>query len=123
MTTSADKYLCYIHEDETSRYYKNENLHREAGPAIVFSKDKEKYTNLGDEGLYKKTYEPVVSEREEKTLISIVVYLMSQAYNDSEFYLQGKKYSKEEFNIIMFKEKMDKELAQLGKSNNKKPKL
>ncbi len=125
-----DEYLVYIDEGKTHRYYKNKKLHREAGPAYVCTIDVEKYTNLSDEDLYKKVYEPVVPKIKGTQPLDIngeifLIYSspIKSTYYGSYYYLEGIKYSKEDFEKIMFKNNLEKELPQEEKVTSKRPKL
>lgn len=132
--SSNDEYIVYIDEGKTSRYYKNKKLHREAGPAYVCTIDKEKYTNLSDEDLYRKVYKPVIPEEEVKAFHIDYFHLsggnsipvaspFKSTYYGSYYYLEGIKYSKKEFDTILFKNKMECELSQLDNKTSKKPKV
>ncbi len=59
-----DEYLVYTRKDGTIFHYKNKKLHRDAGPAVVVPKDIEKYSNLGDKDLYKKSISPVIDHKD-----------------------------------------------------------
>jgi hypothetical protein len=130
---TQDEYLVYIDEGRTHRYYKNKILHREAGPAYVCTIDVAKYTNLVDEDLYKKVYEPVVKtvKKEVKTengdLLNQVFQLyelpIKSTYYGSSYYLEGVRYNKDEFEIMVLKQKLEKELSQENKIEPKRAKL
>lgn len=125
-----DKYVVYIRKDGTRFYYKNNKLHRESGPAIVISDDKDKYTKLDDDSLYEKTFQPVlVDVREDMYEVvkfpngKIVTYETTMTfYIFSQYYLDGMKYSEKEFQTIKLKENMEKDLAE-KLENSKRIKL
>jgi hypothetical protein len=143
---SNDKYELYINKSGVIFYYKNKKLHREAGPAIVIARDAEKYANLEDKDLYKKSISPIVNHdgaitkyidnmygnpgKSSKSGNIFGDYLDSQNnfwnqndfvlqkhelnWNKSEFYLEDKEYSEEEFKKIQakkFKEQLQFELS------------
>jgi hypothetical protein len=56
-----DQYQLYINSNGVRFYYKNKKLHREDGPAIVIPKDVEKYSQLKDNTLYKKSIAPIIN--------------------------------------------------------------
>lgn len=58
---SKDQYELYINKSGVIFYYKNKKLHREFGPAIVIPRDAERYTNLEDKDLYKKSISPIIN--------------------------------------------------------------
>lgn len=134
-----DEYTFYIDGDGTTFYYKNKKLHREEGPAFISKSNKSEFLNLKDQYSYKEVFEPYKKEIAEnikaiysvhntnsmkkistifpKTINAVIsfeapieyVYVYSFAY-----YLEGIEYSKKEFDIIILKNKMEKELNQVG---------
>jgi hypothetical protein len=133
---NSDEYLVYTKENGNKLYYKNKKLHREVGPAIVILEDIEKYTNLSDENLYLPTDKPVNAIniiankiKQGKNKITQLVQLKSR-YSSlpkiytledpveypfgelaSTYWLEGKNYSKEDFDRIILKQEMDLELS------------
>jgi hypothetical protein len=105
----TDNYVVNIKSDGTSYYFKNGLLHRENGPAITNPLDKDKYLNLSDETLYIKE---ITSHLQEST------YLEEDDLGDSpvqlfiatSYYLNGMKYSKEEFIARKLKKELILEL-------------
>jgi hypothetical protein len=84
-------------------YYKNGKLHREVGPAIYFSNDSHKYTNLEDQELYKRGIVNAGS------LPSSVVFNMNKN-NDPYYYLEGVSYTENEFKSMLDKKNLKLEL-------------
>jgi hypothetical protein len=83
--TTDDEYLVYTGHHNTTFYFKNKKLHREAGPAIICRKDnnKKKFEGLKDESLYTRVFEPI--EQNEEMLFHVI-------YCDSNYYLDGVRY-------------------------------
>lgn len=111
-------------------YYKNNQLHREVGPAIVTLENKEECINLGDENLYK---EEIISEefphnynREYINEIEMIDGRLAQVYTIPIFYLHGKPYSYKNFEEILEKLELKNELMEelpTTQNNTKKPKV
>ena len=117
--TTDDEYLVYTGHHNTTFYFKNKKLHREAGPAIVCKKDnnKKKFEGLGDEGLYTRVFEPVFepNEKSSDSLLYIVYHC------DSVYYLDGVRYSsKQEMDAFMLNNELEKNLKP---SQDKKMKI
>jgi hypothetical protein len=119
MKKKKDEYLVYNNPNSNADfYYKNKQLHREMGPAIVVHKDKDKYSNLSDKKLYKRVTEPVVPE-------TMITHIVQDYQNDikfikkpfvpycSAYLLEGKDYEKQEFDAII----LEKELSQVVPNN------
>jgi hypothetical protein len=104
-----NNYIVNINSDGSRTYLKNGLYHRESGPAIVSSLDKNKYLNLGDEELYEKVFTTFSKQPHylvNDGLWEYPVYLsLSTAY-----YLNGIEYSKEEFDAIKIKKELKEEL-------------
>ena len=113
-----DNYVVNIKSDGTSYYFKNGLLHRENGPAIINATDKEKYSNLLDESLYIKEITTHLQEAtylEEEDLWEYPVYL----FIATSYYLNGIKYSKDEFVARKFRKELAIELEnQLNHPHN-----
>lgn len=127
---NKDEYLAYTRKDGTIFYYKNKKLHREAGPAIVIHEEFKKYTNLEDEGLYKKVTNPVIvsssNDFEIKTLPNgdFMVYERSITYYvGSSHYINGIFYSEQQFNAIKLKEYLDKTISKSEDKEETKTKV
>jgi hypothetical protein len=119
---NKDEYLVYTRNDRTRFYYKNKKLHREAGPAVVIYEEYNKYLNLGDENLYKRTTESVEKTNSDDFLVEclpngnfVVLKDPPIYYLTSYYYLNGIEYTEQEFNAIILKEKLCKELAEKDK--------
>lgn len=114
MKKKKDEYLVYNNPNSNADfYYKNKKLHREAGPAIVINKDKDKYSNLSDYKLYKRVTEPVVPE----TMLTYVVQDYQQDIkfvkrpfipHCSAYLLEGRDYEKAEFDAIILEKELSK---------------
>lgn len=141
-----DEYLVYTKENGDRLYYKNKKLHRETGPAIIVKEDINKYLNLPDANLYIPTNTPVeVKDTNKNKTKSTTMYDMKNlkdilfsnpnvySIEDpieykfliipiSSYWLEGKKYTKEEFNSIMLKKELDQELS-IVEHQSKKTKI
>jgi len=140
-----DKYTLQI-KDRCQFYYKNGKLHREAGPAIVIEEDINKFTNLADKDLYieiKKESSIVENISEtgkgkskinskalrsitlNKTSYPVITFESPIEYiyeTNSSYWLEGVLYSKKEFDSILLKKEMDKDLP-ITEIKDKKIKL
>lgn len=100
-------------------FYKNGLLHREAGPAYISEEEIEEnssYLNIVDEGLYKKE---IMELRWPDDFKEEIVFEKNY-YRVLSHYLFGQPYSEEEFNIIVAKNQLDKNL---DTNNTKQKKL
>jgi hypothetical protein len=103
-----DDYIVYINRDNSRHYLKNGLFHRENGPAIIGSIDKDKYLNLGDEHFYKELcsiypYEAYYHEEDDLWEYPLSV--------PTRYYLNGIKYSKEEFYARKLQKELNQELS------------
>lgn len=116
-----DEYIVKIYDDGTRFYYKNNKLHREAGPAIINSKHVEYYINLVDEHLYKEVHQKTPKKEGKMITIEtesgpIITYEGPIEYHYStEYYLEGKPYKKEEFDAILLEKELPKQEGQSKK--------
>lgn len=110
-----DKYQVYIRKEGTRVYYKNGLIHREAGPAVVRVEDIELYTNLSDKGLHEETFKQVANDM-------FCASHKDYKSNVSSYFLEGKLYEQDEFDIIIFNKRLEKELP-LSELNDKKVKI
>lgn len=112
---NKDKYEMFISDTDKVYYFKNGLLHREEGPAIVISKDREQYTNLNDKDLYKlidkPAYHPFNDPYSEDNFESTLFDILS---NESEYYLEGKEYIKQEFDVLVLQKELHTN-ASIGK--------
>lgn len=101
--TALGAYICY---------FKNDKLHREAGPAAYLFEDKHKYTNLEDEDLYKQGI-PQFKSRIEMMFLEYELNIanIGKTGNPLHYYLEGKSYEKEAFDAIIEKNRIKDELA------------
>jgi hypothetical protein len=120
-----DQYIVYINEYKTRYYYKNDLLHREAGPAIVRGSLVENYEHLVDKQPYEeimlhiygvpKGYESQYLRYEDRL-----------EYYTAMYYLEGKPYSQKDFEkiktIIDLQDELNDKLP-INLSNNKKNKI
>lgn len=123
-----DEYVVIISGNKSKHYYKNGLLHREVGPAIVTSYNKETYSGLSDEHLYKEVlvqsftpsgYKPIyVTEEIEDS--------PRMPYRKAIYYLDGNAYAKRDFDKritqMNLKNDLNTELL-VNQSNTKKPKI
>jgi hypothetical protein len=112
-TQHTDEYQFYTDYYGKIYYYKNRQLYREAGPAIVVAKEKDKYSNLDDKDLYKPINFPILKWGDNKSgnsqITQIVVELMM---GHSEYYLEDVKYTESEFKSLMLKKELDGQLRE-----------
>jgi hypothetical protein len=129
MINKNDEYQIYIDEDKTIYYYKNKQLHRKNGPAIVKLNERENNKVDDDGGLYSITFSPISNKSHKlsspdtiqipmvgnkikkllKTLrtdeSSIVTFTNANtAFSESLYFLDGLNYSKTEFERTILKE-------------------
>lgn len=127
---NENEYLVYIAENGMRYYYKNQKLHREDAPAIISPVDENmpNYLALASESLYKVVKEPVCPED--------CIYMETVTLSDniqvtrkgppiisrrSIYCFEGDKYSKEDFDRIIFKNNMEKELnSKISRTNKVK---
>jgi hypothetical protein len=95
-----DEYIVLIEKNGNRSYYKNGKLHREAGPAYVPSKLKEKYTGLKDQELYKKVFD---SHYDPKMIVF--------RSNSPLYYIGGIEYKKRQFDKIVLALDLSDELS------------
>lgn len=108
-------------------YYKNGQLHREAGPAIVFAKKED--NNFGDHDLYKEEligeFNPYGFDQYPETVIENPSTLFAQP-SIARYYLEGRSYSKIDFEEakqkLVLKNELNKEL-ETNQSNKQKNKI
>lgn len=111
-------------------FYKNDLLHREAGPAIVTPSNMDIYLQLGDEHLYEMesintdfpdgyNYEYIKEEE-------IINGRLAQVAAIPIFYVEGEPYTHKEFQEIKsrldLKNELNSELSTI-QTNNKKAKI
>jgi hypothetical protein len=102
-------------------FYKNGLLHREAGPAYISEEEIEEnspYLNIVDEHLYKKE---ILEQRWPEDFKEEVLF-KKDYYIVLSHSLFGIPYSKEEFNILVLQNQLDKELN-TNKTKDKKLKI
>jgi len=115
-----DEYLVYRNpRNNADYYYKNKQLHREDGPAIVVEDEKDLYSNLSDKNLYKRVNEQVVEEVFEvysECNYNGDITTGKRYFNpkSSCYYLNAIEYSKEELYAFILEKELNKEI------NNKK---
>lgn len=101
-------------------YFKDGLLHRENGPAIISEKHKEQYLNLGDEDLYKPSQSgtSVIDDR----LLAFILLSHAATPEINFYYLNGVHHTEEEFNSILDKKKLHKDLNNdlISNQNNSK---
>lgn len=87
-------------------YFKDGILHREVGPAIFLEKDKDKYFALGDENFYNSI------EWRNSLIPNLAILLFMKAAETwiNYYYLNGVMHKEEEFNSILDKKNLQKEL-------------
>lgn len=128
MNPKNDEYQVYVDENKTVYYYKNKELHRKNGPAIVKLNERANQVE-DDNGLYSITFNPVSKKthlvnnsdvvqiplveskvkdllkvlRENKSPI-ITFTNTNEIFADSPYFLDGLNYSKAEFDSITLKE-------------------
>jgi hypothetical protein len=122
---NEDEYIVKIHDDGTRFYYKNKQLHRETGPAVINPKDVEKYKDLSDESLYQEVHVSNPSKKGKMNTIytengPIITYEspIEHIYSTA-FYLNDIPYLENEFNAII----LEKELQNSNNNKSKKIKL
>lgn len=129
MQNKNDEYQIYIDEDKTTHYYKNKQLHRKNGPAIVKINERQTQQVEDDNGLYTITFKPVspkthvvnnsdvvqipmpgdkvrgLLETLRNNKSSIITFTKpNEVLADSPYFLDGLNYSKSEFDRIVLKE-------------------
>jgi hypothetical protein len=138
MNITKDLYTVFIFSEGYRFYFKNNQLHREAGLAIIGHINARKknyedlYVNLGDETLYKKIF---IKSRNKKQDFFIFKFMDSSEVimtspikyiYDSDYYLNGIKFDGKEFTehkIIKFKKELSNELSVIQSNKTKKPKV
>ncbi len=131
-----DEYIVYVEETGNRFYYKNGKLHREAGPAYVPWREKDKYTGLSDQDLYKLKCTTYIEEPEYK--LKYYIDEPMHGFLDGSgkpvkltgkqlekylrvrpdypcYHLEGVEYKKEEFDAIT----LDKELDSKNQKSKK----
>jgi hypothetical protein len=118
---NEDEYIVKIHNDGTHFYYKNKQLHREVGPAIISPKDIQKYKDLSDEHLYQKVHVKIPPLKGKISTIytengSILSYEspIEHVYSTA-YYLNNIPYLENEFNAIMLEKELQKNNSQSKK--------
>lgn len=101
---------CVILENDFYHFYKNNELHRELGPAFFHEQYKEQYLNLGDESQYK-----LIVDKEKTTIITNLVL---QYMGQTAYYVDGNYYEEKYFKKVVLNNQLNKEL--LNKNNHKK---
>jgi hypothetical protein len=112
----------YIIEDDgfSLKFKKNGKLHREEGPAILWKLNEDQYPNFKEKQLYKVK---VKSVKLKDQLPILIPHIMIKDISD---YLEGRNYTKKDFDILVDKLKLKKELnSELNpnQSNTKTKKL
>jgi hypothetical protein len=112
----------YIIEDDgfSLKFKKNGKLHREEGPAILWKLNEDQYPNFKEKQLYKVK---VKSVKLKDQLPILIPHIMIK---DISYYLEGRNYTKKDFDILVDKLKLKKELnSELNpnQSNTKTKKL
>ena len=104
------------------RFFTNEYLHREKGPALFLVEEKDKYLNLGDEHLFIEVNTEGQKDSFERSVRAFVSLTGEKAF----YYLTDIQLPKEEFEKIVFshqlKQKLEQELSNQN-ANNKAPKI
>lgn len=148
---TIEQYQFYTNSNGVRFYYKNKKLHREEGPAIVIPRDADKYLDLNDKELYKKSVNPVLDHKgsiatyldnmygPKKAKINnvfgdylddnnnfwnqneIILEKHELAWNKSTFFLEGKEYSEEEFKKFQIKKLKDELKNELSVENKQIP--
>lgn len=100
--TVLGEYICY---------FKNDKLHREAGPAAYFLEDKQKYLDLEDKDLYKQGTPP--NSRVNLIFIEYDLKLanVGKDRNSPLYYFEGENYEKQAFDTIIENKKIRNELT------------
>jgi len=109
-------------------FYKNDLLHREAGPAIIMSPPISPNLNLGDEHLY--TIEFLSETQPPQYVRSKLIKLVGAGISKfvtAIYYLEGQPYTKEDFEKLKakidLKENLFNELLINESQNNNKTKI
>jgi hypothetical protein len=100
-------------------YLKNGKLHREAGPAIFRFQEKDKYSYEKDKNLYKNETKKIDAITKIRILANVGDINNKKGVS---YYLEGKYYSKKEFDIFTFNKELTEELS-INKANHKKIKI
>jgi len=100
-------------------YYKNDKLHREAGPAIVYRSNRRKFITLIDEDLYKQEVilENVPENYETNHIVENPVGLCPEI-TVAVYYLEGEPYTKNDFEKLKTIIDLNKELGNELPQNN-----
>lgn len=100
--------------------FKDMKLHRELGPAIFLEKDK--YFTLEDEQLYK----PIAWDDSLFPNLAPLLFMKAASIWKNYYYLNGVMHTEEEFNSILDKKNLQKELIkelQISQNQSRKPKV
>jgi hypothetical protein len=103
-------------------YFKDMELHRDLGPAIFLEKDKDKLFTLGDENLYN----PMTWNNLLIPNLAIILFLKAANIWTNYYYLNGVSHTEEEFNSILDKKNLQKELIKelpVSPNQSRKPKV
>lgn len=112
-----DEYIVKVFNDGTRHYYKNDRLHREIGPARLIPEDKEYFTDLSDEHLYK---EVILDQDPPHKVLNNTPPVMYVTKKDGSvdrfrtipiYYLEGQTLTNEEFAKIKAKLVLKNELS------------
>jgi hypothetical protein len=122
-----DQYIVKVFNDGTRYYYKNEQLHREIGPAILIPDNKKYFNDLSDSHLYKEVFAKEAAPC--KIFNKKPIMPVYQANGTMCFtvmpvhYLEGQTVTEEEFHIMVLKINLEKELSQENQNESKRPKI
>jgi hypothetical protein len=133
-----DLYTVFIFRGGERFYFKNNQLHRELGPAIIGPLTVRKknyedlYVNLGDEILYKQIFVKSRNKKDDSFLFKFadgselkMTSPIKYIY-DSAYYLNDITYSEKEFiefKIKKFKDELSNDLSVNQTNNTKKVKI
>ncbi len=144
---NEDKYIVYVNSLGDRYYYKNDKQHREAGPAVIYSFELKDDMDLLDNGLYTEVFKNPPSDikitvakdtgagKSNVNLNKVINKLNSYKSNHiitfespieyvykSNYWLNGINYLKEEFDILILKKEIEKDLP-TSETKDKKIKI
>lgn len=90
-------------------YYKNKELHREAGPAFFAEEYKDDYFYLDDKNIYK------INDGKKEIITNLVLEIIGMP----SYFLNGVGYEKEKFEKIVLSNQLNKELTNNNKNKKK----
>jgi hypothetical protein len=133
---TKDEYTVEIMNGFLYRYFKNGKLHREAGPA-TFSTQNKQYINLGDEHLYivkiisnnsaadtfQGLYQHLMTTEVKGSSANSTMTTVLKSFNElmTSYHLDGVRYDKNEFDILILKRNLSNEL--IDNNQETKPKI